>query len=54
MTIRPVRISRVTRFSLSTSFCISLNFGMETENTTPIKVSTAITAAAIIHDMETS
>ncbi len=44
----PLRDSLVTRFSLSTSFCISLNFGRATEKisiTTPIRI---ITATAII------
>ena len=35
MTDRPVRISRETRFTLSTSTCISLNLGIAMDISTP-------------------
>ena len=46
ITDTPVRISRDTRFILSTSFCIILNFGMDNlirMNTSAIIVTTATT-----------
>ena len=52
ITGRPVRISRVTRLSLSTSFCITLKRGMAIQNSTITRVSTAATPTAIIQVIE--
>ena len=49
----PVRISRVTRFSLSTRFCRILNFGIATINNTATTITIRITPSTMIHDMLT-
>ena len=51
MTIMPERFSRVTRFILSMSSCINLNFGTEIENTIRINPRSTMTARAISHHM---
>jgi len=48
MTIIPLRLSRVTKFSLSTSFCMILNFGITNVKTTIISPIIAMTPTAII------
>ena len=53
ITESPVRISRLTRFSLSTWFWISLNFGITTRNKNPTITIITATASPMIHDMST-
>ena len=43
----PVRISRVTRFSLSTRFCRILNFGIATINNTATTITIRITPSTM-------
>lgn len=52
MTGSPVRISRVTRLSLSTSFCMRLNFGMATANSTSTIAMIASTATPMIQAID--
>ena len=49
----PVRISLVTRFSLSTRLCRTLNFGITTRNRSNTTNAMIITASPMIHDMDT-
>ena len=51
ITERPVRISRETRFTLSTRVCIILNFGIAMPTSVKIKTMMATTAIAITHSM---
>ena len=52
ITHKPDRISRETRFSLSTSFCISLNRGIVILKSTTTRLSTATTATPMTQNME--
>ena len=51
ITLRPVSISRDTRFTLSTSVCMILNFGIAMPTSVNINTRIAITATAIIHSI---
>ena len=51
ITERPVRISRETRFTLSTRVCIILNLGIAMPTSVKIKTMMATTAIAITHSM---
>jgi len=53
ITIIPVRLSRVTRLSLSTIFCIDLNFGRATIHITTITIIKSTIASRIIQLSET-
>ena len=50
MGMMPVRISRLTRFSRSTSVCICLNFGIATFIRMVISTSSAATATKMIQE----
>ena len=47
--ITPVRISRLTRFSLSTKVCMILNFGMAKFIKKAMRVSSSTTSSTMIH-----
>ncbi len=51
ITLRPVRISRETRFTLSTRVCMILNFGIAIPTSVKMKIMIAITATAITHSI---
>ena len=51
ITLRPVRISRETRFTRSIRVCIFLNLGMATAISTTISASSTPTATAMIQPM---
>ncbi len=53
ITESPVRISLVTRFSRSTSFCMILNLGMATVKSSRITSPIRRTASPMIQDMDT-
>ena len=49
----PVRISRLTRFSLSTMFCTILNFGITTMKSTATTMTISSTARPMIQNIST-
>ena len=54
MGMMPVRISRLTRFSRSTSFCMILNLGRATCISTNTSTISSTTASTMIQDSEVS
>ena len=54
MGMMPVKISRLTRFSRSTSFCMILNLGMATCISTNTSASSSATASTMIQDRPVS
>ena len=53
MTDRPVRISLITRLTLSTRLCMILNFGIATRNSTRMTRPISTTARPMIQDIDT-
>ena len=53
ITGRPVRISRITRFTRSTRDCMMRNFGMATRNKSRMTSPISTTARPMIQDMDT-